>query len=103
MAVHVLAFAPVTAQGVSCRKGLFHADLKHVSPKFRDPLAADLQPFRWNLPNGLPAARSHPSHQETARHRPIRASLRIAAATPGKFYHRACVGAGYPAAREIGR
>src|SRR5258708_35196412 len=99
MSVHVLALASVSAQGMSCRKGLFYADLKHVSPKLRCTLAADLQPFRKDLPNGPPAARSHPWHQETGRHRPARASSRIVAATPGKFYHRACAGGGDPAAR----
>src|SRR5258708_37200342 len=94
MTVHVLALASVSAKGMSCRKGLFYADLKHVSPKLRCTLAADLQPFRKDLPNGPPAARSHPWHQETGRHRPARASSRIVAATPGKFYHRACAGGG---------
>src|SRR5258706_15548954 len=60
-----------------------------------------IQPFRRDLPNVLPAARSHPSHRETGRHRPVRASSRIVAATPRKFYHRACAGGGYPAARAL--
>src|SRR5216683_4238413 len=71
MTMHVLALASVAAQGMSCRKGLFYADLKHVSPKSRYTLAADLQLFRRDLPNGLPAARNRPSHQETGRHRPV--------------------------------
>src|SRR5258708_12811103 len=33
VAVHILALAPVAAQGMSCGKRLFYADLKHVSPK----------------------------------------------------------------------
>src|SRR6202008_1807237 len=33
VAVHALALAAVAAQGVPCRKRLFHADLKHFSPK----------------------------------------------------------------------
>src|SRR6266481_5493696 len=41
VAVHVLALASVSAQGMSCRKGLFYANLKHVSPKLRYTLAAD--------------------------------------------------------------
>src|SRR5882762_2686689 len=41
VAVHVLALAPVSAQGMPCRKGLFYANLKHVSPKLRYTLAAD--------------------------------------------------------------
>src|SRR5260370_881403 len=102
MAMNVLALAPVAAQGMSCGKGLFHADLKHISPKLRCPLVEDLSgswPFRRDLPNEPPTARSHSSHRETGRHRPVRASPRKGAATPGKFYHRACAGGGYPAAR----
>src|SRR5258708_32318566 len=72
VAVQILALTPVTAQGISCRKSLFYADLKHVSPKIAAPLAADLSgswPFRRDLPNGLRAPRSHNSHPENRRHR----------------------------------
>src|SRR5229473_1349370 len=61
-------------------------------------LARISQPVRRNLPNGPPAAQRHPWHQENARHRPVRVSLHIAAATREKFYHTACAGAAYPAA-----
>src|ERR1700675_2884940 len=102
VSVHVLALASVTAQGMSCRKSLFYADLKHGSPKWRYPLAADLPgswPFRRDLPTGPPAACARLSRRETGPHRRVRASLRIVAATPRKFYHRACAGGAYPAAR----
>src|SRR5260370_3243302 len=62
-------------------------------------LATDLPEswsFRNDLPNGPPAASSHDSNLETGQHRPVRASSRNAAATPEKFYHRACAGGGYP-------
>src|SRR5258708_2204355 len=65
-------------------------------------LATDLPEswsFRKDLPNGPPAASSHDSNLETGQHRPVRASSRNAAATPEKFYHRACAGGGYPAAQ----
>src|ERR1700674_2438526 len=102
VSVHVLALASVTAQGMSCRKSLFYADLKHCSPKWRYPPAADLPaawPFRRDLPTGPPAAWNHHSHRGTGRHRRVRASFRIVAATPGKFYHRACAGGAYPEAQ----
>src|SRR5216684_3030753 len=54
VAVHVLALASVPAQGMSCRKGFFYADLKHCSPKWRYPRVADLPRswlFRRDLPN----------------------------------------------------
>src|SRR5260370_17428702 len=65
-------------------------------------LATDLPEswsFRNDLPNGPPAASSHDSNLETGQHRPVRASSRNAAATPEKFYHRACAGGGHPAAQ----
>jgi hypothetical protein len=47
MTVRILALALVSAQGVSGRKCLFHADLKH--------LLAD-RPARWeNSPNSAPS------------------------------------------------
>src|SRR5205814_10138670 len=55
-------------------------------------------PFRRNLRIWPPAAWNHHGHRETGRRRPVRGSPRRVAATPGKFYHRACVGGGYPAA-----
>src|SRR5256886_5910858 len=55
-------------------------------------------PFRRNLRIWPPAAGNHHGHRETGRRRPVRGSPRRVAATPGKFYHRACVGGGYPAA-----
>src|SRR5260370_20069265 len=101
VAMHIFALASVPAQGMSCRKSLFDADLKHCSPKWRYPRAADLPrswPFRPGLPTGPPAACAFLSRRETGRPRRVRASLRIVAATPGKFYHRAYAGGAYPAA-----
>src|SRR6266550_8628391 len=57
-------------------------------------------PFRRNLRIWPPAAWYHHGQRETGRRRPVRGSPRRVAATPGKFYHRACVGGGYPAAQE---
>src|SRR2546429_340966 len=59
-------------------------------------------PFRRDLLNWPPTARSRHSHGETGRHQPVRASSRIVAATLGKFYHGAGAGAGYPAAQAPG-
>src|SRR5439155_19930983 len=102
VAVHILAFAPIAAQGMSCRKSLFYADLKHVSPELRYTIAADL-PESWPIRKDLPiwhlAARRRRSNRESGQHRPIRALSRIAAVTPGKFYHRASAGDGCPAAQ----
>src|SRR3989440_6294440 len=102
VAVHVLALPPVTAQGMPCRKSLFYANLKHVSPELRYTIAPDLPgslPIRKDLPIWPPAARRCRSHPESARHLSIRASSRIVAATLRKFYHRACAEVGCPAAQ----
>src|SRR5258708_6152365 len=64
MTVHVLALASVSAQGMSCRKGLFYADLKHVSPKLRYSFAAGL-PGSW--PSGA-TCRMGPQPLGTALH-----------------------------------
>src|SRR2546429_9538450 len=102
VAVHVLALPPVTSQGMACRKSLFYANLKHVSPELRYTIAADLPgswPIRKDLPIWPPAARRCRSHPESARHLSIRASSRSAAANLRKFYHRACADVGCPAAQ----
>src|SRR5260370_1629468 len=93
VSVHILALASVSAQGVTCRKSLFYADLKHCSPKWRDPLAADLPgswPFRRGLPTGPPTAFAYLSRRETGRHRPVPASFPILAGPPRKLSHTSC-------------
>src|SRR5437016_8305227 len=72
--VHVLALAAVTAQGMSCRKVLFHADLKHVSPKWSCPPAADLPALQEGFAEWAPS-RSEPPF--ASRNRATSASSRV--------------------------
>src|SRR5258707_5751724 len=54
---------------------LFRSDLKHVSPKLPNAVAADLPeswPIRRDLPNGLQSAWSRHWHRESGQHRPAR-------------------------------
>src|SRR5260370_40856406 len=60
VAMDVLALAPVPAQGVPCRKSLFHTDLKHFSPKLRHPLAANLPALQEALAEWAPTRLTSP-------------------------------------------